>query len=59
MATHGELTAMAIVGTVGEHVTALGAAFPAGTLKNGENQKKVPAQLTQAAEEISSLGIQI
>jgi IclR family acetate operon transcriptional repressor len=50
--------AVPIVGAVGEHVAALGAAFPAGTLKNSEAQKKVASQLMQAAEEISSLGIQ-
>jgi DNA-binding IclR family transcriptional regulator len=50
--------AVPIVGAVGEHVAALGAAFPAGTLKNSDDQKKVASQLIQAAEEISSLGIQ-
>jgi DNA-binding IclR family transcriptional regulator len=50
--------AVPITGAVGRHVAALGAAFPAGTLKNTEEQRAVAIQLTRAAEEIGSLGIQ-
>ncbi|MEX0803145.1 MAG: IclR family transcriptional regulator [Candidatus Binatia bacterium] len=49
--------AVPIKSVMGEHVAALGAAFPAGTLKNKEEQKKVSIRLQQAADEISSLGV--
>jgi DNA-binding IclR family transcriptional regulator len=49
--------AVPIKSETGEHVAALGAAFPAGQLKNKEDQKRVAATLQQAAEEISSLGV--
>jgi len=41
----------------GEHVAALGAAFPAGHLKNKDDQRRVAAKLKQAADAISSLGV--
>ena len=50
--------AVPIVGAVDSHLAALGAAFPAGTLKNNDEQKAVAIQLARGAEEISSLGIQ-
>jgi DNA-binding IclR family transcriptional regulator len=50
--------AVPIKSVVGEHLAALGAAFPAGTLKNTEEQKAVAIQLSRAADEIGSLGIQ-
>jgi DNA-binding IclR family transcriptional regulator len=49
--------AVPIKSETGEHVAALGAAFPAGQLKNKEDQKRVAMTLQQAAEEISSLGV--
>jgi DNA-binding IclR family transcriptional regulator len=50
--------AVPIVGAVDSHLAALGAAFPAGTLKNNDQQKAVAVQLARGAEEIGSLGIQ-
>jgi DNA-binding IclR family transcriptional regulator len=47
--------AVPIVGAVDSHLAALGAAFPAGTLKNADEQKAVAIQLTRGAEEIGSL----
>ena len=50
--------AVPIVGAVDSHLAALGAAYPAGTLKNTDEQKAVAIQLARGAEEIGSLGIQ-
>jgi DNA-binding IclR family transcriptional regulator len=50
--------AVPIFGAVDSHLAALGAAFPAGTLKNADEQKAVAIQLARGAEEIGSLGIQ-
>jgi DNA-binding IclR family transcriptional regulator len=50
--------AVPIVGAVDSHLAALGAAFPAGTLKNTDEQKAVAIQLARGAEQIGSLGIQ-
>jgi DNA-binding IclR family transcriptional regulator len=50
--------AVPIVGAVDSHLAALGAAFPAGTLKNADEQRAVAFQLARGAEEIGSLGIQ-
>jgi DNA-binding IclR family transcriptional regulator len=50
--------AVPIVGAVGSHLAALGAAFPAGTLRNAAEEKAVAIQLARGAEEIGSLGIQ-
>jgi DNA-binding IclR family transcriptional regulator len=41
----------------GEHVAALGAAYPAGILKNKEEQRRVARKLQHAADEITSLGV--
>jgi DNA-binding IclR family transcriptional regulator len=49
--------AVPIKSVIGEHVAALGAAFPAGTLKNKEEQRRVASRLIQAAGEIGSLGV--
>jgi len=49
--------AVPIKSDTGEHVAALGAAFPVGYLKNKEEQKKVAGKLQQAADQISSLGV--
>src|ERR1041385_8283606 len=49
--------AVPIKSDTGEHVAALGAAFPVGYLKNQEEQKKVAVKLQQAADQISSLGV--
>lgn len=50
--------AVPVVGAVDSHLAALGAAFPAGTLKNADEQKAVAIQLARGAQEIGSLGIQ-
>jgi DNA-binding IclR family transcriptional regulator len=50
--------AVPIVGAVDSHLAALGAAFPAGTLKSTDEQKAVAVQLARGAEQIGSLGIQ-
>jgi DNA-binding IclR family transcriptional regulator len=50
--------AVPIVGAVESHLAALGAAFPAGTLKTNHEQKAVAIQLARGAEEIGSLSIQ-
>ncbi len=50
--------AVPIVGAVDSHLAALGAAFPAGTLKNADEEKAVAIRLARGAEEIGSLGIQ-
>jgi DNA-binding IclR family transcriptional regulator len=50
--------AVPIVGAVDSHLAALGAAFPAGTLKTTDEQKAVAVQLARGAEQIGSLGIQ-
>ena len=50
--------AVPIVGAVDSHLAALGAAFPAGTLKSTDEQKAVAVQLARGAERIGSLAIQ-
>jgi DNA-binding IclR family transcriptional regulator len=50
--------AVPIKSDAGEHIAALGAAFPAGYLRNKESQKTVALKLQQAADEISSLRVQ-
>lgn len=49
--------AVPVKNQLGQHVAALGAAFPAGMLKSKEDQKKVAKRLAAAADEIGSLGI--
>jgi len=49
--------AVPIKNETGNHVAALGAAFPAGYLKNKEEQKAVAAILQKAADQISSFGV--
>jgi DNA-binding IclR family transcriptional regulator len=49
--------AVPVKNQLGQHVAALGAAFPAGMLKSKEDQKKVAKRLAAAADEISRLGI--
>ncbi len=49
--------AVPIKSDTGEHVAALGAAFPAGHLKSKDDQRRVAAKLKQAADTISSLGV--
>jgi len=49
--------AVPIKSDAGEHIAALGAAFPAGYLRNKESQKTVALKLQQAADEISSLRV--
>lgn len=41
----------------GEHVAALGAAFPAGAVKNKEQERQIARQLSSAANEIEKLEI--
>jgi DNA-binding IclR family transcriptional regulator len=56
--THGLFAvAVPVKNQIGQHVAALGAAFPAGMLKSKDEQKKVAKRLAAAAEEIGSLGI--
>jgi DNA-binding IclR family transcriptional regulator len=50
--------AVPIVGAVDSHLAALGAAFPAGTLKSANEEKAVAVQLARGAEQIGSLAIQ-
>ena len=49
--------AVPVKNQLGQHVAALGAAFPAGMLKSKEDQKKVAKRLAVAADEIGRLGI--
>ena len=49
--------AVPIKSGAGEHIAALGAAFPAGYLRNKESQKTVTLKLQRAADEISSLRV--
>jgi DNA-binding IclR family transcriptional regulator len=49
--------AVPIKSDAGEHIAALGAAFPAGYLRNKESQKTVALKLQQAVDEISSLRV--
>ncbi len=49
--------AVPVKNQLGQHVAALGAAFPAGMLKSKEDQKKVAKRLAAAADEIGRLGI--
>jgi DNA-binding IclR family transcriptional regulator len=56
--THGLVAvAVPVKNQIGQHVAALGAAFPAGMLKSKDEQNKVAKRLAAAAEEIGSLGI--
>jgi IclR family pca regulon transcriptional regulator len=49
--------AVPIKNDLGEHVAALGAAYPAGILKNREEQRRVARTLQKAADEIATLGV--
>jgi DNA-binding IclR family transcriptional regulator len=56
--THGLVAvAVPVKNQVGQHVAALGAAFPAGMLKSKEEQKNVAKRLAAAADEIGRFGI--
>jgi DNA-binding IclR family transcriptional regulator len=49
--------AVPVKNQIGQHVAALGAAFPAGMLKNKEQQKAVARRLRAAADEIGMFDI--
>lgn len=56
--THGLVAvAVPVKNQLGQHIAALGAAFPAGLLKSKEEQKNVARRLAAAAEEIGRFGI--
>lgn len=56
--THGLVAvAVPVKNQIGQHVAALGVAFPAGLLKSKEEQKNVGKRLAAAADEIGRFGI--
>jgi IclR family acetate operon transcriptional repressor len=56
--THGLVAvAVPVKNQLGQHVAALGAAFPVGMLKSKEEQKNVAKRLATAADEIGRFGI--
>jgi DNA-binding IclR family transcriptional regulator len=56
--THGLVAvAVPVKNQLGQHVAALGAAYPAGMLKSKEEQKNVAKRLAAAADEIGRFGI--